>query len=345
MKVSVIVPVYKAEKYLAQCVNSLLAQTYPNIEIILVNDGSPDKSGEICEKYQQEHPSKIKYFFQENKGASVARNIGIEAASGDRIMFADSDDWINPQMIEAMMKLSDSADIVACGYVNEYSSGLKVTFDFDKLHKHKLEHNDKFELFKNRLVTTSIRGFGESADLGMPWGKIYRKDFIGNIRFSSEIIISEDSLFNLYAFQEAKSVILCKGAFYHYRMHESQITKRYNEAIFDSCLKFLEEVRIFTDRHYPNEKEIYNVWAVYIFQVAVNLTYVLKNSPYTLIQRINGINKAFMHDAYYSAFKNVSLKHLSRRLKFLVLLLRHRLVLPYWLAMKIQEFLSERKRG
>ena len=100
-KISVIIPVYKVEKYLKRCVESVVNQTYKNIEIILVNDGSPDKCGEICDKYAR-IDSRIKVIHKENGGLSSARNAGLDIASGDYIMFVDSDDWISEVSLEKL---------------------------------------------------------------------------------------------------------------------------------------------------------------------------------------------------------------------------------------------------
>lgn len=119
--VSVIVPVYNVETYLKRCITSLLAQSYANTEIILVDDGSTDASGKICDHYAASHPSLI-CLHQTNQGQSCARNAGMRIAHGDYYMFVDSDDYIEPDMIAAMVAESESrdADIVVCGYWMEY---------------------------------------------------------------------------------------------------------------------------------------------------------------------------------------------------------------------------------
>lgn len=119
--VSVIVPVYNVETYLKRCITSLLAQSYTNTEIILVDDGSTDASGKICDHYAASHPSLI-CLHQTNQGQSCARNAGMRIAHGDYYMFVDSDDYIEPDMIAAMVAESESrdADIVVCGYWMEY---------------------------------------------------------------------------------------------------------------------------------------------------------------------------------------------------------------------------------
>ena len=118
--VSIIVPVYRAEKYIHQCVESILAQTYSNIEVILVDDGSPDRCGEICDEYAAQD-CRVKVIHQQNGGVSVARQTGIEHAIGVYSIHADPDDWVDPTMIEEMVAKAkeDAADMVICDFFEE----------------------------------------------------------------------------------------------------------------------------------------------------------------------------------------------------------------------------------
>ena len=126
-KISVIVPIYKVENYLKRCIDSIRKQTYQNLEIILVDDGSPDMCGEMCERYAQED-SRIRVLHKENGGLSDARNVGIEAATGEYIAFVDSDDWIDDKMYEVLYDtlLKCDADIAECSYRNLYADCIVV---------------------------------------------------------------------------------------------------------------------------------------------------------------------------------------------------------------------------
>ena len=140
-KVSVIVTVYNTEKYIEQCINSLISQTYQNIEIILIDGGSTDKTPEICDKYENTYKN-IKVIHKENEGVSAARNRGIEEATGDYILFVDGDDWIENNTIEALVWLeeeneSDIAFIIKAG--NEHSTGEVLIGDGKKMILHILE--------------------------------------------------------------------------------------------------------------------------------------------------------------------------------------------------------------
>ena len=125
--VSVIVPVYKAESFLSNCINSILNQTYRDLEVILVDDGSPDFSGQICEEYA-EKDDRVKVIHQKNAGAAAARNCGLKAAAGKYIAFVDSDDWIDRDMYEKMVEAAEiqNCDLVVCDCLKESSAGSQV---------------------------------------------------------------------------------------------------------------------------------------------------------------------------------------------------------------------------
>lgn len=133
-KISVIVPVYKAEKFLATCIESILNQTYGNLEIILVDDGSPDSCGKICEKYALSD-SRVKVVHQKNAGVAAARNVGLDLAEGDYVTFVDSDDYIQPQMYEKMIR---------CAEHNHCD--LVIPYLLQILHLDSKQHMQKFHL-------------------------------------------------------------------------------------------------------------------------------------------------------------------------------------------------------
>ena len=177
--ISIIVPIYNVEKYIYQCVDSILAQTYTNLEIILVDDGSPDNCPKICDDYAM-HDARVKVIHKKNGGVSSARNKGIDLSSGELLTFLDADDQLPIDACEQMLEklLQYNADIVA-GKVEKDVFRWKY-------------HDDFFiwkgeEGLKNSLLDNP---FTYSA-----WGKIYKKEFVNEIRFREDIKINEDSLF------------------------------------------------------------------------------------------------------------------------------------------------------
>ena len=170
--ISVIVPIYKVEEYLDRCVESLVNQTYKNLEIILVDDGSPDNCPKMCDDWAKKD-SRIKVVHKKNGGLSDARNAGFEVATGDIISFIDSDDWIEPEMFETMLSQmeKDDSDIVSCGvnWVEENGSVIRtVTVSEDSVRD---THTAMQELINDNRVKQHV------------WNKLYKYDMIKDIPF------------------------------------------------------------------------------------------------------------------------------------------------------------------
>ena len=214
-KVSIIVPVYNVEKYISECITSLIEQTYENIEIIIINDGSTDKSKEICQELK-EKDERIIFITKHNSGVSDTRNIGISKSTGDYIVFVDSDDYIDKHYIEEMvkgMKEEEFIDMAVCNYV--------------ELYKNVLLHGGS-NLTDNLIITNKeaindiykLKSFG-----GYLWNKIFKNDIIRkyNIRFNKEIHMCEDMLFLLTYLSECNHIKRIPKELYFYRMRKSSM--------------------------------------------------------------------------------------------------------------------------
>lgn len=244
--VSIIIPVYKVESYLHRCVDSVLAQTYRNIEIILIDDGSPDNCPTICDQYAAKD-NRVKVIHKPNGGLSDARNAGIDIASGSWISFIDSDDWVEADMYESLVKAANmaNADISAGGVNDEISIGgvtkvLKTTFH-GKEHIDILSNTDAMK----RYFCTSWAA----------WGKIYRREVFDNISFPAGEI-NEDEAIVLYLLERCTKVLYTNKVFYHYvHRPDSITTSDFSEkkiAWYDHCKQNLD----WTKKHHP-ELEIY----------------------------------------------------------------------------------------
>ena len=218
--VSIVVPVYNSEKYLQQCLSSLLSQTYESIEVICVNDGSTDGSLLILEKYA-ELDLRLKIINISNAGVSNARNVGLRNVSGSKIMFVDSDDWIDHDCVELLVKfsLTNACDVVMFPYMSERtnSSLKRELFDDKKL----FIGEDCRRLARliigpiKEEITTPTR----LDSYGTIWGKLYNAQLLDGIEFVdlSQIGSAEDSLYNMFVFKRADVVGYFPLTFYHYR--------------------------------------------------------------------------------------------------------------------------------
>lgn len=220
--ISIIVPVYNASQYLEQCLKSVLGQTYTNIEVICVNDGSTDDSLRILQRIK-ENDNRLIIVDKKNEGVSAARNDGIKTASGEYLMFVDSDDWLELNTCELVQKNNTiNADVLMWSYISEgeIETRKKYIFDSDCFFLD-TELRDKLHRRCIGLIGEELRHPELADSLSPVWGKMYRRSLIAsnNIEFVdlSEIGTYEDGLFNLSVFEFAKSVVYLNQNLYHYR--------------------------------------------------------------------------------------------------------------------------------
>lgn len=208
--ISVIVPIYGVEKYLNQCVESLVRQTYQNLEIILVDDGSPDNCGNICDEWAKKD-TRIKVVHKENGGLSDARNAGFAVATGEYLSFIDSDDYVEPTFIEKLYTalIEHDADIAECGtrYVSETGEELKVR-----------ESQDRQFIPLNALeMLIKQKGLYQTV-----WNKLYTRDVVGDVLFAKGKY-NEDEFWTYKIFDRAKKIVSISDVLYNYLQRGSSI--------------------------------------------------------------------------------------------------------------------------
>lgn len=200
---SIIIPIYNTEKYLPKCLNSILAQTYANWEAILIDDGSPDNCGKICDEYAAKD-KRFKVIHQKNGGVSVARQTGLNNSIGDYIIHCDPDDWIEPTMLEEMLDhaISNNADMVICDFISHY-------------HDHINYESQRVE--KNSSAATVQRMILKGELHGSCCNKLVKKECIKDIGFfPSNIQYCEDALFNIKILNRNIKIVHVPKAYYHY---------------------------------------------------------------------------------------------------------------------------------
>lgn len=213
--ISVIIPVYKTADYLPRCIESVLAQTYSNLEVLLVDDGSPDNSGKICDEYSKKD-NRIKVIHQKNQGVSVARNSGLRIAKGDYIGFVDSDDYISPNMYESLHNLikETNADMAQCRYQKKFLDG--------RTEPYKYIIDDKV-IFDNKKAI-SLLFEGPITFTG--YNKLYSKQIIKNVFFPTNTGMCEDLVFVYFALKQTNKIAITNEIYYNYCMErEDSATK------------------------------------------------------------------------------------------------------------------------
>lgn len=237
--ISVIVPVYKVEPYLHRCVDSILSQTYTNLEIILVDDGSPDNCPTICDEYAKTD-KRVKVIHKENGGLSDARNVGMAAASGEYLMFVDSDDWLENNAVETLSGLSQKYDAqIVIGGMQRIEDGT------DRIIKSDADGSSK------EIVMSNIQAMEDFFENGCAaWARLYRKEIHDKILFPAGEI-NEDEAIVLKLLERCKSIVRTNQVIYNYRCRpESITTSEFSEkklAWYLHCKDNLEWVK----EHHP----------------------------------------------------------------------------------------------
>jgi glycosyltransferase involved in cell wall biosynthesis len=239
MKISVIIPVYEVEPYLKRCLDSVVNQTYTNLEIILVNDGSPDRCGEICENYAHSD-SRFKVIHKNNEGLSEARNTGLEIISGDYVFFVDSDDYIEHKAIEVLARRAKEtdADLVIGNFIIIDETGkmfYRDPFENEKLDVNSLrKSSEKFKYFFGR----KYGAYGASV-----CNRLYNIKFLRsfNIKFEkNELVYPEDMLFNMKLYINDPKIELVSENIYYYVMRPYSIVNSYRTNLAERFINLLD---------------------------------------------------------------------------------------------------------
>lgn len=252
---SVIMPVYNVENYLRRCVSSVLEQNFSDIEIILVDDGSTDNSGSLCDSLSRENPC-IRVIHKENGGLSSARNAGIQAAKGKYIWFVDSDDWVKSGSLKKLYEVTckDAPDMVKfnCVRVTETheitcSNALPGTYDGEQI-RHVLLQQAFYSAGKYILSA---------------WAHIYRREFIcrNSLKFISERLVgSEDYLFNLEAIVKAERISVLADTFYYYELRQGSLTQQYKNDLLTRYEQLYEQLSHRLPQEYEGEIAAFFLW-------------------------------------------------------------------------------------
>lgn len=220
--VSVIVPVYKVETYLKRCVDSLLSQTYENIEIILIDDGSPDNSGKICDEYAKKD-ERIKVIHKKNSGVSATRNRGITESNGRYLVFVDSDDWLESTAIELLYEkmITENVDIVRGNYFINTDTVESIA-QINPLISGNKKILTNTEEFKNEILKAFLNG----NIAGYLWVFMIKKEIVSSSKpFKEDIFLAEDLVFLMYVLGKAQSIYFFDVPHYHYYINENGLTR------------------------------------------------------------------------------------------------------------------------
>lgn len=325
---SVIVPVYNTEKYINQCLDSLIGQTYKDIEIILVDDGSTDSSGSICEAYAQKS-DRVKVIHKENGGCASAYMRGLAESKGDYIGFVDSDDWVELDMYEKMMSHFevDGVNLVVCRHDRVYNGkciGVCRDMQVDKIYD-----NSAKDIFFVKPTAPSIIPLSRC-------NKVYRKEDINQIipYLDSSISFLEDTFFNMtYAIKAFRKVYFTCDVLYHYRCNPTSISKIMSDKNFIDMNTVYEKLKEL-DMSGEYLKEFGDAYIVFC-SIAL---FAITNSTHNRKSRIKQIKRVLNHPNLEEAIKNsrwVCHSFVQKVKKFLI---KHKMARMYLFANRILKF-------
>lgn len=327
--VSIIIPVYNVQDYLAECLDSIMEQTYQNIEILLINDGSTDASGKICDEYQKKD-SRIKVFHRKNSGVSATRNYGIEQSKGEWLFFVDSDDWIDKRTIEFVMNHVRSKDDIC--FIGNKIVRNRTAFD-DVLIKEdellvKFAEKSNFHDFQMRIFNRDRKAICDKnlIKVSSPC-KFYKRKLIceNKILFPEGLPNGEDGIFNLYAYRYAKSGIIIETPVYYYRQRIDSATNRYTENVEVDFYKLHQEYKKFITTELQ-KKDFEEVWAerlIWSLSFCCILKYCNPDNPNSYQKRKNDfLGELELH--YKNEVKSVGLKNFTLQKKIVFWAIKRR---------------------
>lgn len=345
-KVSIIIPVYNVEKYLPKCLESVIGQTYADLEIICVDDGTPDRSAAVILSYA-EKDGRIKLISQENQGLSGARNTGIKSAVGDYIVFLDGDDWIEPETIETAVKAAEknSADVVMWGYIREFPgrSAEKKIFDSDMI----FDENDCRTLHRRMagLYGKETADPSNADSLVTAWGKLYKADIIkkNNLEFvDTKIIGTEDALFNLQCFGHVKCAAFINRPFNHYRKdNDVSLTRSYKSRLFAQWNELYDRMEAYiSENGLPEDFTAALNNRICFSMIGLGLTEMLNPDGHTA--RVKNIKKFLSTERYKKAFKALDMRYLPLHWRLFFTLCRYRMSVSVYILLVAMKKIIEK---
>ena len=335
--VSVIIPVYNVEKFLNRCVDSILSQTYKNIEIILVDDGAQDSSPQICDEYAHKD-IRVKVIHKNNGGLASARNAGLKVAKGDYILFVDSDDWIKDITVEELLNIAVKNQVdfvrfipVSAGYPDR-PDGTPINFGTEDFMEDGVYNKEKMirDIYPRLFVTPQLT----MGPIVAAWRSLYNRKFLvdNNLYFDEEVKYSEDAIFSAKVVYNSNKFYYIKvGYYYNYFYNTSSITKSFKKDRWNVCKilssTFKKEFGNKSDYDFSKQlhlEDIYNV-----LNALGQNTYIesFKN-------RYKYVKDIFNDNFTKQSMKYINLTDVNIKLKIIIYLIKYKLLLPYMVLVR-----------
>lgn len=322
MLISIIVPVYNAENRISRCINSIVNQSYKNIEIILINDGSNDSSGQICDEFAK-IDKRIKVIHKQNGGVSSARNEGLRSANGEYIQFVDSDDYIDKDMCEKLLKtmINDNSDLVVSGYRTINSNNIDETIYKREIYRKLYEMECDFSYLYTSCFFNSL------------WNKLYKIEAIEN--FDENLSLGEDLIFNLNYLKKCESVSLIEECLYNYtKENKNSLSSKYRENMFEIIVYTRSSINEFCDKYISKNIDKCTINSFFMRNVFGAIQLLIYNSSLNKSDKISIINQWIGDINVKKSCTNSELEKLEHRLINYLILKNKAYIIYYYFVIR-----------
>lgn len=341
--ISIIIPIYNKEFYLEKCLNSLKGQTYKNIEVLMIDDGSVDCSKDICKKYEQDD-KRFSYFYQKNSGVSIARNLGIEMSKGQWIMFVDPDDYVENSLVETLYnEIDEVTDIVGCCCMANYNGNLILNEFFESDYVFSNNKTDIVELIMELMDEQYKATSKRFTAIGVPWAKLYRKEMLveNNLKFDKELKRMQDNIFNMHAFDKSRKFIYINKPLYIYSCDNiASINKKYDpESIvyFNKIVKMRREYLVKNDlMQSPNIKQAFNMESYKLLEIMISKYFLNKNNKCYLSDKVKKIEFYIDKNGYDKILESITLKKVKSKKQAIKIIFLKRSIYLYAILFELK---------
>lgn len=317
-KLSIIIPAYNSEKFALDCLNSILEDEFSDFEVIVVNDGSTDKTKEIVESISD---NRIKLFNNKNHGVSYSRNFGLKKASGEYIMFVDADDTIEHNSLKKMMS-----------YVKKYNPDVIISQFYGNNSNLMIFEDNKIDDIIEALIVPN-KNYLDSSLVGYACGKIYSKHVIKNVFFDNRIHFKEDTLFNLNAYCNSKKILIIPEKCYNYILNENSASFKFFDNYNKEIIYYMDILKTYVEKNIISVDDYY-IFGVYMYMILLkhNVLHKKNKKNYN-----SDLQKTFKSSHWNEIFKNVDTKLLDKKYKILQFTYNNRMTLFIRIIFKLNE--------
>lgn len=322
--ISIVVPVYNTEAYVARCLDSIIKQTHKNLEIIIVDDGSTDNSGKICDEYS-EKDKRIRVIHRGNGGVSSARNLGKEIATGKWISYVDADDTIEPKFCEEMLRCAKDkcVDYVCSGYKRIFPRGAEA---YNTSYQRKILKKDDF------IYCLMNVQFG----YGFVHMKLIKANLAKLATFNEELEVGEDALYNLEVADKVPEVAILEKPLYNYYANSNSVVKRWDKNYIKKYQKAVETIKSYMEEKYGDKyyNEVENFVTYHAFLILVNHCCHNKNK-----HKLDSLKKLLNIKVFKEAISKSTYKNLSFTRKITLWSMKHRFLRLCILIGRVRQFM------